>query len=99
VGRRAGAAVVSLIFAVVGFTACSSSAPRQADLANVLHGRYGLTQQQADCVAKGLFGAFHGDDLRRLESAKSDSDLPDSVRSRLPTVLSNLASRCGGPGS
>jgi hypothetical protein len=99
VGRRAAAAVVSLILAALVFAACSSSSPQRADLARVLHGRYGLTQQQADCVANGLFAAFHGNDLRRLESANSDSDLPASVRSRLPTVLSTLTSRCGGPKS
>lgn len=74
--------------------ACSSSPPKQSELAHLLHARYGLASTQAQCVAKEIFRRFDEADLRRLRSAHSDSDLPSSLQQRFSKALDQLVPAC-----
>jgi hypothetical protein len=78
----------------MGAAGCASSVS-QRELETALTHRYGLTSEQASCVAKGLFDHFSADDLRRIRTAPQTASLPSALQIRLSKQLQALERSCG----
>ena len=93
-GARAVTSVALAAGLTVGAVACSSK-PSRSDLQHALSGRYGLSNEQASCVAKGLFSHFSSSDLKRIRDASEIVALPAGLEVRLSKELQSLERSCG----
>jgi hypothetical protein len=79
---------VLLVVLALALGACSRNDAKESDVVNAMTDA-GLTDDQADCIGKGIDDAF-GDDQKlynQVASATDVSDLPDGTEDTIQGVL------------